>query len=117
MNFAQAKSVANVYFENMKALNKRCYNDKIKCFFFLQPFQELTEHRRTDKFLSDDMIVVNYTEFLNRLPENKFINDLTSVFDKEPAEIPFYDPAHFNDQGHLIIANEIAQTLLKSKLF
>lgn len=119
LNAAQGKSVANVYYENIKALNKRCGNEKIKCFFFLQPYQKLTEHYRNNSPTNetDDMVLINYNEILKRLPEHKFLIDLTHVFDQEPKANPFYDPAHFRDGGHFTMAKEISEILLKKKAF
>ena len=48
------------------------------------------------------MIIAAYDELLANLPEA--VIDLTTVF-HGMAELPYYDPVHFNAPGHSEFAN------------
>lgn len=117
-DLAQAKSVSNVFYDNQAQTKKRCDAENIKCFFYLQPFWDITKaNRKIAKLNVYEMVTINYIRYLQDISKYTFMNDLTGVFDTEPAKIPFIDPAHFNDEGHQVLAEKIASHMLKSGLF
>ncbi|MGZ3727112.1 MAG: hypothetical protein ACXWQQ_15035, partial [Pseudobdellovibrio sp.] len=114
---SQSKSVANVYFDNLTQLNRRCKNEKIKCLFLLQPFWDQTLiNRKLTPQNKEQMIMENYVEIRKEISNYPFVTDFTGVFDDGPKEVPFIDPAHFNDEGHLYMAEKIADLILAKKI-
>ena len=114
---AQSKSVADVYYDNLAQMNRRCKNEKIQCLFFLQPFWDLTLANRKEKALNqEDMVVQNYLEFKKEIKDYPFVIDYTGIFDEGPLPVPFYDPAHFNDEGHRYIAEKMADLIISKKI-
>ena len=114
----QAISVSNVYYDNLTQLNRRCGNEKIKCFFFLQPYRNLSESRRNLPASPDESnLADSYSEILHQLPRHPFVIDYTGAFDNGPANFPFFDRAHFNDEGHIYLAAKMADDLIKRGLF
>jgi hypothetical protein len=110
-----ADSVASVYYDNIAAMKRRCDQEKIPCFFFLQPEREITLMNQKISDFPDDPIVASYREILSRIKNYPYLNDLTHIFDK--ANSVYTDQAHFNDEGHEILAREIAKVVLESKKF
>lgn len=114
----QAKSVANIYFENLNWMKRRCDLEKIHCLFYLQPYWDLTLSYRLEKNIyKDDMFFRNYKNILERMKtEAPFLVDLTHIFDDPQKPVPFIDPAHFNDAGHEVVAEKIAKDIQKLKM-
>lgn len=114
---SQAESVASVYYDNLANLNKRCRNEKVKCVFFLQPYWNQTLRNRNIAPENCDLSMdSNYKRLLELKTAYPFVTDFTGVFDDAP-EVPFFDPAHFNDKGHLILAEKMADFLIRKKVF
>lgn len=114
----QAESVAAVYYDNSRRMHHRCETEKRKCFFFLQPFWDLTlENRKEKAIVSDDMVGRNYAKIRSQLSQNVFVTDLTGVFDDPAERVPFYDPAHFDDEGHYRIAKAISEIMFRDAGF
>jgi hypothetical protein len=106
-------SVANVYFENIAAMKHRCDLEKIPCYFFLQPARPVTlSNRNLKSDFSQDPTVMCYKEILTRRKNYPYLHSLTSVFDKIDHNL-YIDDAHFDDEGHEIVADEIAKVVLE----
>jgi lysophospholipase L1-like esterase len=117
-NRIQAQSVSDVFFDNQSQTKHRCDVEKIKCFFYLQPFWDMTKNNRKVAELNKyEYVTMNYIQFLKDIKKFPFVHNLTTVFDELPSEIPFIDPAHFNDEGHRVLAEKIAEDILKSAIF
>ena len=101
--FARYKrSVVTVALDNMKRSAVRCEQEKVPCYFFLQPFRQ-----------DDPVMAEVYGEFrlaaAKGLPGKMWYFDLSPQFEKNEY---FVDPVHMSAEGQGLLANVMAEKIL-----
>ncbi len=110
-----ADSMASVYLSNIELMKRRCDLERTPCYFFLQPCRAITVRNKGLSGTEDIWILKTYEEILRRIGKYPYLHDLTGIFDKHEVKSIFLDDAHFRDEGHALVAAEIARIIVKNR--
>jgi lysophospholipase L1-like esterase len=109
-------NIASVYWDNIRAMLRRCRWESVPCVVFIQPARVMTHqdqepNRRSSNDVLSAEAYASILAGLHSLPEGEPVHDLTRVFDFSGGEQVYLDPVHFGDEGHRIVAEAMAPSV------
>ena len=113
----ESSSIASVYLDNIHWMARRCEQESIQCYFFLQPERSVTRKYANPAAKEDPIEIGLYKLYTNQirstlgvLGKKSHFYDLTHLFDGE-AQQHYVDNVHFLDPGHEMMADAVWKVL------